>query len=127
MDLLGRLLVVERRYLSSVSDQSFQGSPASSPISLEENALKLPTSFGLHNVAVPSSTTDQVKEGGIDENKEDLPIASQEKGQGEEELSPWRVMITLLSSSRGMTANSFTVVYGVVIGALEPTSIENFL
>ncbi len=39
------------------------------------------------------------------------------------ELSPWGVLVALASSPRGCTAFALTFVFGMVIGALDPTCV----
>ncbi|OCF34316.1 hypothetical protein I316_03830 [Kwoniella heveanensis BCC8398] len=97
VDLILRLFVIEQKDLREWQEKhnaSLQASPLNKQKS-SENAPREAADFG--NVLGPGPQKDIV------------------------ELSPWEVLITLLSNKRGMTAFWVTFVYGMVLGVLEPT------
>nr|XP_019009454.1 uncharacterized protein I206_06103 [Kwoniella pini CBS 10737]OCF48235.1 hypothetical protein I206_06103 [Kwoniella pini CBS 10737] len=71
----------------------------------------------------PHPPTEQVMNGeGLTERDISAStVAEERKEEKVVELSPWRVIVTIASSGRGMTGFWVTFVYGLIIGLFEPS------
>nr|XP_019043632.1 hypothetical protein I302_08212 [Kwoniella bestiolae CBS 10118]OCF22562.1 hypothetical protein I302_08212 [Kwoniella bestiolae CBS 10118] len=101
-DLVLRLLVVEqkdlRRWEAKQEQKRLANTQSQSPANVSVNTEPVE-----NNVVTPEAAV---------EKQEEKEVV---------ELSPWKVIVTICSSGRGMTGFWLTFMYGLIIGMLEPT------
>ncbi|WRT69613.1 uncharacterized protein IL334_006602 [Kwoniella shivajii] len=127
IDLILRLFVIEQKDLREWEknhQDSVENANSAKPREEEKKVreaevpasrLNDPTDTSSHNpedisedrLAVPSEQSSD--------------IVSSEKKEDTVELSPWKVIVTIASSGRGMTGFWVTFIYGLLIGIFEPT------
>jgi len=113
LDLVGRLLVVERRKLVPLSAITGPDEETVEKTGQMSSAPLTPTNT---NVCKTERTSPHAGESNLQ---------SPPRGEGPpKELSPWSVFFALLSSPRDVTALSLGCVFGAAIGTLEPTCVD---
>ncbi|WVF68416.1 hypothetical protein IAT40_003181 [Kwoniella sp. CBS 6097] len=125
VDLVLRLFVIEQKDLREW--QAKHNASLQSPSSTSEKTA--PREEGDIPAADSSATTtateNEAAQALATSGGDPVDVIGKSAGPGPKkdvvELSPWGVLVTLMSSGRGMTAFWITFVYGMVLGVLEPT------
>ncbi|WVR08153.1 hypothetical protein IAU60_005199 [Kwoniella sp. DSM 27419] len=118
IDLILRLFVIEQRHLREWQERHEIGNTEAAATAEKAGTIE-------SDEAVIGSSQRKTKNGPTNSPGEEPsgaePVTTPEVREAPVELSPWGVLMTLLSSTRGMTAFWVTFVYGTVLGVLEPT------
>ncbi|WVQ95955.1 hypothetical protein IAU59_003054 [Kwoniella sp. CBS 9459] len=129
VDLILRLFVIEQKDLREWQARQLASSQGSSLVGQASERASRSGESG--NASLPNSTV-IVDEGGPSRPPTpggngalEVETIGGLSGPGPKkdvvELTPWGVLITLISNKRGMTAFWVTFVYGMVLGVMEPT------
>ncbi|WWD20223.1 hypothetical protein CI109_104699 [Kwoniella shandongensis] len=109
IDLVLRLFVLEQKDLRKWEAKHAQRLAASHQrVAADEERRSRGLDIGSSDVATRDDSPDTL-------------VAAEVEKKPKTELSPWGVIVALGSSPRGMTAFVVSVVYGLVLGSLEPS------
>lgn len=120
VDLIGRLLVIEQRYIyeydcDPIGEGILMINEISTQRSLKPTPSMTPTSADLS----PHTTQESSTENSVPDRPRNQPEIIELESTSD--LKPWEVIQALASSKRGMNGLLLTLIFGIILGSEDPT------